>query len=89
MSTVKIRRQGGAAIMTIPADVIRTMGVGIGATLEVSVVDGALTARPQTKPTRRRYTLEKLLVGATPKIMRAIADETAWAHEGDAVGREI
>ena len=90
MATVNIRRQGGAAIMTIPAEVMKTLGVGVGAEMEVSVVDGALSARPRTeRPKRKRYTLDQLLAGATQKTMRALADETKWAREGAPVGREI
>lgn len=80
MTTVNIRRQGGAAIMTIPSEGMKSLRMGVGMQLDVSVVDGALNARPRTEPRRKRYTLDELLVGATPKAMRALIDETAWAR---------
>jgi antitoxin component of MazEF toxin-antitoxin module len=33
MITVNIRKQGGAAIMTIPADVLKMLNVEVGATI--------------------------------------------------------
>lgn len=89
MTTVNIRRQGGAAIMTIPAEVMKSLGVAVGAQLEVSVVGGALKARPRAVPRRKRYRLEDLLAGATPDAMRDLAEETAWARDGAPVGREL
>ena len=89
MITVNIRKQGGAAIMTIPADVLRLLDLEVGTTLELRVVDGAFTARP-TRPTgRRRYTLAELLHGVTPDVMAALQADTAWAREGEPVGREL
>ena len=89
MAMVTIRRQGGAAIMTIPTDVIRALDIGVGAKLDVSVVDGALTARPRAVPARKRYALKELLEGASPALMRSLAEETGWAREGEAIGREV
>ena len=40
------------------------------------------------KPKRRRYTIGELLHGATPETMRQLHKQTAWAREGDPVGRE-
>lgn len=89
MATVRVRRQGGAAIITIPADVAKALGITVGTELDIAVVDGTISARPRPVPQRKRYTLKELLSGATPDGMRELADETAWAREGDPVGREI
>jgi antitoxin ChpS len=89
MTTVSIRRQGGVAVMTIPAEVLKTLGVDVGSKLEVTASGDGFTARPQSKPARRRYSLRELLRGATPKTMRRLTRETAWAREGGPVGREL
>ena len=89
MTTVSIRRQGGAAIMTIPAEVLKTLHLDVGATLELTVSNTGFTAQPVARPNLRRYTLRELLRGATPATMRQLNEETAWAREGDPVGREI
>jgi antitoxin ChpS len=89
VKTVSIRRQGGAAIMTIPPEVLKSLQLDVGAKLDVEVGDGAFTARPRSRPFRKRYSLRELLRGVTPEKMRKLNAETAWAREGDPVGREI
>ena len=89
MTLVNIRRQGGAAIMTVPAEALKALRIGVGSAVEVEIVEGALVARPIERATRRRYGLRELLAGATPKATQQLADDTAWAREGDPVGREI
>lgn len=89
MITVNVRKQGGAAIMTIPAEVLKTLDVKIGSTLELEISDGAFTVRPAQAPIRKRYTLQELLRGATPENIAALNAETAWAREGGPEGREL
>lgn len=89
MSAVRIRRQGGAAIMTIPGEALKALQIDVGSTVEVGVSGGALVARPVAKPSRKRYSLRQLLRGATPEAMRKLNAETKWAREGGSVGREI
>jgi antitoxin ChpS len=89
MPLVSIRRQGGAAIMTIPAEVLKTLHLDVGAQMDIAVTDEGFTARPVEHPKRRRYTMKELLRGATPETMRQLQEDTAWAHEGPSVGREL
>jgi antitoxin ChpS len=89
MTTVRIRRQGGAAIMTIPGEALKALHLDVGSTVEVGISGGALVARPVAKTHRRRYSLRELLKGATPEAMRKLNAETEWAREGGSVGREI
>jgi len=87
MSTVTIRRQGGAAVMTIPADVLKRLDIGVGSTLELEVAHGRITARPVG--VRKRYALADLLRGVTPEVIAELNAATAWSREGEPVGREI
>lgn len=89
MITVNIRKQGGAAIMTIPADVLKVLNAQVGSTLELDVSDGAFVARPVHKVQRKRYSLAELMRGVTPEIMAGLNAETEWARDGDSVGREL
>ena len=89
MLSMPLRKQGGAAIVTIPPSVLKSLDLKIGTELQMDVRDGALVmvaARP-AKP--KRYTLAQLLEGATPKTVKALNDETAWSRKGAAVGREL
>ena len=38
MITVNIRKQGGAAILTIPSDVLKMLDVEVGASLELEAI---------------------------------------------------
>ncbi|HEX5935210.1 MAG TPA: PbsX family transcriptional regulator [Pseudorhizobium sp.] len=84
--TTKIRRQGGAAVVTIPPAVLQLMQTQVGDQLSLVVTDGVLVARPVQKA-RSRYTLSELLKGS--EEMEKLSAETAWTLDGDAVGREI
>lgn len=82
----KIRRQGGAAVMTIPPALLKLMHVEVGAQVSLSVAEGELIARP-INAQRKRYSLAELLQGAD--AMAELNAETEWAREGTPVGREI
>ena len=84
--TSKIRRQGGAAVITIPPALLKLMDVDVGAQVTLSVAEGELTARP-VRQGKKRYSLAELLEGA--EAMKRLNAETEWAREGDPVGREI
>lgn len=84
--TSKIRRQGGAAVVTIPPTLLKLMNVEVGGELSLRVVDGELIARPG-RAAKRRYSLDELLEGA--EEMKRLNADTAWAREGGPVGREI
>jgi antitoxin ChpS len=87
MTTVNVRKQGGAAVVTIPANMLKMMHIDVGSTLELNVSEGVLTARPTN--VKRRYSLEELLQGVTPKLMAQMNADTAWARDITPIGREI
>jgi antitoxin ChpS len=87
MITVTIRRQGGAAVMTIPADVLKLLDIQVGSTLELDVANGRITARPVGG--RKRYSLADLLRGVTPEAIAELNAATAWSRAGKPIGREI
>lgn len=91
MATImKVRRQGGARIVTLPAALLERIGAGVGTSLALAVKDGAIVAKPVVEtgePRRRRYTLDELLAGAEslPDLYAGVAG----ALDGDPVGHEI
>lgn len=82
-----IRRQGGAAVMTIPPAFLKLLDLEIGSEVELSVEAGELVAKPVPQLMRKRYSAAELLKGA--EHLAELNSETAWAREGDPVGREI
>jgi antitoxin ChpS len=89
MLTVNIRKQGGASVITIPPDVLRTLHVGVGATLSIEFIEDAVTLRPVNRNNRKRYTLAELMEGVTPEIMDELNADLAWSLEIKPVGREL
>ncbi len=85
--TSKIRRQGGAAVMTIPPALLKLMHADFGSQVELDIDNGKLVVRPVTPPNRKRYSLQELLTGS--EHVGELNASAAWALEGDAVGREL
>ncbi len=84
--TSKIRKQGGAAIMTIPPALLQLMDVDIGDHVALTVEDHKLVARPVTS-TRKRYSLAELLKGA--EAVKQLNADVAWARDGEPTGHEL
>jgi antitoxin ChpS len=82
----KIRRQGGAAVVTIPPALLKIMQLEIGDQLSLEVSDGELVVKP-LKGAKKRYRLSELLEGK--EAVSGLNAELAWAMEGDPVGHEI
>ena len=89
MLSMPLRKQGGAAVVTIPPSVLKSLDIKVGAELRMDVRDGALVIVPALPAKRKRYTMAQLLEGATPKTMKALNVQTAWSRAGRAVGREL
>ena len=90
MTTVTVRKQGGAAIITIPAHVLETLHIKVGAKLSLDVTKQGVMIKPMQahRRKRKRYTIEELFKGCTPKRMKALMKETEWFREMKPVGRE-
>lgn len=82
----KIRKQGGAAVMTIPPALLKMMNLDVGSQVALSVDHGKLIAQPAAS-SRKRYTLAELLKGSDE--MKRLTAETAWAQDGNPAGQEI
>lgn len=84
--TTRIRRQGGAAVVTIPPAVLKMMQLEIGDQLSLEMSDGELLLKP-LRAAKKRYKLSELLEGK--EVMSGLNADLAWAMEGDPVGHEV
>ena len=84
--TSKIRRQGGALVMTIPPALLKLLHVDAGDHRSLEAQDGQLIARPASSATKR-YTLAELLEGS--ESIAELTAETAWARDGGPMGSEL
>ena len=72
--------------MTIPPALLKLMNMEVGGQVSLSVDGGDLIARP-VQTSKRRYKLAELLEGSDS--IAELNAQTAWAREGDPVGREL
>ncbi|NTJ41682.1 PbsX family transcriptional regulator [Agrobacterium larrymoorei] len=84
--TTKIRRQGGAAVMTIPPALLKLLGTEVGSELALDIENGNLVASP-VRATKKRYSLAELLEGAN-EIAELNADAKAW-DDAPRFGNEV
>jgi antitoxin ChpS len=65
MHTATLRAVGGSVSVTLPRQMLRTLGLAAGASVAVTVEDGRLVL----SPARPRYSLIELLAGMKPGDM--------------------
>ncbi len=86
----KVREQDGTRVVTLPSELLESIGADVGTSLALDIKDGAIVAVPVREPAPkkpRRYTLAELLVGA--EHLPEIYEGVAGALDGDPVGREL
>jgi antitoxin MazE len=80
LATTELAKWGNSLALRIPKNVAETVHLKQGDRLTLSIAkDGSLVVRPA----RKRYTLEQLVSGITPKNRH---QETNW---GDKKGKEV
>jgi antitoxin ChpS len=89
MITANIRKQGKAAVMTIPGDILKKVNISIGAVVEISPADNGFFVRMTPKKARKRYSVQELMQGVTKDWANEIKNETSWARNGGPAGREL
>lgn len=85
MDIVTLRRAGGSLTLTIPASLVRTLGLSEGAQMGVAVEGARLVATPT--PSRPGYRLEDLLAQCDPEAPLTEEDRV-WERDGP-VGDEL
>ena len=89
MINVNVRKQGGAAVITLPPALLKQLGISVGSQLSLDIDKGAIVVRPAKTKRKKRYSLVELLKGVTPAKMKKLIEDTKWARDGDPVGREL
>jgi antitoxin ChpS len=80
MHTATLRAVGGSVSVTLPRQMLRTLGLAAGASVAVTLEDGRLVL----SPARPRYSLTDLLAGMKPGDMPTAP---GW-EDARPVGRE-
>jgi antitoxin ChpS len=81
MHTATLRAVGGSVSVTLPRQLLRTLGLAAGASVAVTLENGRLVLAPA----RPRYSLDELLAGMKPGDMPTAP---GWLN-AKPVGREV
>ena len=84
MSHLAIRQSGGANIVSLPKAILKTLGLHVGSTLELSIVNSKIVLTPVVE----KQSLEELLIGTPKEKLQLTKEEREW-FEAKPVGKEI
>ena len=75
MTSVSIRQSGGANIISIPKSIVSSLGLGVGAQLELSISDNKIILTPI-----HRTNLEELLAGSPVECFQMTEEDKEWVN---------
>ena len=84
MTQLAIRQSGGANIISIPKAILKTLGLEVGSTLNLSLEDSRIVLTPAAK----EPTLEELLAGSPRENFGLTDEDREWLSEAPA-GKEL
>lgn len=84
MTNLAIRQSGGANIISIPKAILKTLGLHVGSTLDLSIVDSKIVLTPLAQT----LTLEDLLIGTPKEKLQCNAEDRDWLS-ANSVGKEM
>lgn len=84
MTHLAIRQSGGANIVSIPRAILKSLGLHVGSTLDLSIVDCKIVLTPVVE----KQTLEGLLAGTPKEKLRLTEEDSEWLDESS-IGQEM
>ncbi len=84
MTHLAIRQSGGANIVSIPKAILKTLGLHVGSTLDLTIVDCKIILTPIVE----KETLEDLLAGTPREKLQLTNEDREWL-EIKSIGEEI
>lgn len=84
MSLASVQKWGNSMALRIPSATIKAWGVREGDSIELTVQDDTLLAKPK----RKRYTLDELLAKCDKKNMAPTEEDRLWL-DSPPMGKEI
>lgn len=88
MAQTKLRKQGGAVVLTIPGDIAARAGWSVGTLLDVAADGEAVSIRPAGRGARGRKTLSQLLAGIDKEEIREFNEAVSDGMDDAPKGRE-
>lgn len=83
MTTLAIRRSGGANIISIPKAILKVLGLHPGSSLNLSIEGSKIVLTPANND----LTLEELILGSPKEHLNLNTEDKAWLNSKP-VGKE-
>jgi len=83
--TLKVRKSGGAKIISLPPFAVEKLGLDVGSRLTIKTVGQTIVLEP-SDPEDSEEKLNALLKGVTPELMKPTKEEKAFLDS--TVGKE-
>ncbi|WOG28511.1 AbrB/MazE/SpoVT family DNA-binding domain-containing protein [Endozoicomonas sp. 8E] len=74
MTSIAVRKSGGASIVSIPKVVLKTLGIKVGSRLNLSIEDNKIVL----SPVEEELTLEALLEGSPAERLVMTDEDKEW-----------
>lgn len=84
MTRLFIRQSGGANIVSIPRAILKSLNLGVGASLELSVKNAQIILTPVKEP---EVSLVDLLANSPKKKLHASSEDQEWLNSHN-LGKE-
>lgn len=84
MTTLTIRKSGGASVVSIPKAILKSLGLSVGSAIDLSIVDDKIVLAP----TAGEMTLESLIAASSRGSLRPLPEDKEWLDR-PSVGREL
>jgi antitoxin ChpS len=84
MTTLTIRKSGGAHVISIPKAILEQVGLQTGSLVDMTIENDHIVLMPKTNP----LTLESLLAGSPKEKLALLEEDREWLST-PAIGKEI
>lgn len=82
---IAIRQSGGANIVSIPKSILKTLGLTVGSSLDLSIKGSKIILTPIVE---EELTLEALMAGSPKENLVKTEEDLVWINDRS-VGKEI
>lgn len=84
MTTLTIRKSGGANVVSIPKAILKSLGLSVGSVIDLSIIDHKIVLAPAAE----EMTLESLIAASPEGSLRPLPEDKKWLNR-PSVGREF
>jgi len=77
MTTISIRRSGGANIISIPKAILKAVGLHVGSPLDVTIEDNKIVLSPSSEV----ICLDEILAQSPKSTLKRYQEDATWLNE--------